>query len=395
MKLKKKNLKKWKNKKRKSFSTIFLLRPLLESTRFDLKRLCQIWNLPVYPDVTNQNFTSTRNRIRLQLLPILRFFFNPQIDTIFTQFAQINLQEQDYLNYLTTRLIKDLFTKKKFLQNKSINFFKNISYKRKLYFYRVKTKENGGKLKEIQFYQGFGKAYFALHFIDKMSADGAFGCAFCKQNARQRKLNLRQTKTIISKKKNSSFSWVHFAQQNAPIVHSTHAPRGRLRQSRHGDTNNYHSGCAFCFAKCNTVVQNPHDACAFCKAKCKTIATSYASQEGCAKMHFCNAVCVANCLHGSKINWSILRSKMHPSSQGQFWQNRHESKINCLTFCDAKCLRHVLHKFEFQNQPLFFVPLAIQKRIIKKLIESFLNKKVNFFHVEQIMRYLKDSQNVV
>ena len=114
MKLKKKNLKKWKNKKRKSFSTIFLLRPLLESTRFDLKRLCQIWNLPVYPDVTNQNFTSTRNRIRLQLLPILRFFFNPQIDTIFTQFAQINLQEQDYLNYLTTRLIKDLFTKKKF-----------------------------------------------------------------------------------------------------------------------------------------------------------------------------------------------------------------------------------------------------------------------------------------
>ena len=228
-------------------------------------------------------------------MPILRFFFNPQIDTIFTQFAQINLQEQDYLNYLTTRLIKDLFTKKKFLQNKSINFFKNISYKRKLYFYRVKTKENGGKLKEIQFYQGFGKAYFALHFIDKMSADGAFGCAFCKQNARQRKLNLRQTKTIISKKKNSSFSWVHFAQQNAPIVHSTHAPRGRLRQSRHGDTNNYHSGCAFCFAKCNTVVQNPHDACAFCKAKCKTIATSYASQEGV-------AVCYANCLHRSKIN---------------------------------------------------------------------------------------------
>ena len=56
---------------------------------------------------------------------------------------------------------------------------------------------------------------------------------------------------------------------------------------------------------------------------------------------------------------------------------------------------HVLHKFEFQNQPLFFFPLAIQKKIGKKLIEYFLNKKVNFFHVEQIMKYLKDSQNMV
>ncbi|RYY00111.1 MAG: hypothetical protein EOO35_00560 [Cyanobacteriota bacterium] len=257
--------------------TIFLLRPLLEITRFDLKKLCLIWNLPVYPDVTNQNFTSTRNRIRLQLLPILRFFFNPQIDTILTQFAQINLQEQGYLNYLTTRLIKDLFSKKKILQNKSINFFKDISYKKKRYFYKVQTKQNRVKLREIHFYQGFGKGYFALHFIEKMSAG-------------QRKSNLCQTKTIISKKNNSSFHRVGIVAK-PQIQHNCPQDRGDFA----------------------TIVQSTH----------------------------------------------------------------------------------VLHKFEFQNQPLFFFPLAIQKKIGKKLIEYFLNKKVNFFHVEQIMRYLKDSQNMV
>lgn len=210
-------------------------------------------------------------------MPILRFFFNPQIDTILTQFAQINLQEQDYLNYLTTRLIKDLFSKKKNLQKKSINFFKEISYKRKLYFYKVQTKQNGVKLRKIHFYQGFGKGYFVLHFIEKMSAG-------------QKKLNLCQTKTIIAKKNNSSF-------HSAGIV-----AKPQIQHNCPQD----HGGFA-------TIVQSTH----------------------------------------------------------------------------------VLHKFEFQNQPLFFFPLAIQKKIGKKLIEYFLNKKVNFFHVEQIMKYLKDSQNMV
>jgi hypothetical protein len=320
VKLKKENLKKWKNKKEKFFIPIFLLRPLLETTRFDLKKLCQIWNLPVYPDVTNQNLTSTRNRIRLQLLPILRFFFNPQIDTILTQFAQINLQEQDYLNYLTTRLIKDLFSKKKFLQNKPTNFLKNISYKKKLYFYEVKTKEN--KLvfaKQNHFYQGFGKAYFALHFIEKMSAE-------------QRKSNLYQIKAIISKKKNSSFSCV---LRTMAVSHGVSILPSKMQHNcaeRHGIS----------------MVAAPH--------------IQHIGAEG----------TIARNANRSKALRAVVRS----------------TNINCAQ-------HHVLHKFEFQNQPLFFFPLAIQKRIGKKLIEYFLNKRVNFSHVEQIMKYLKNSQNVV
>lgn len=313
MKLKKENLKKWKNKKEKFFIPIFLLRPLLETTRFDLKKLCQIWNLPLYPDVTNQNLTSTRNRIRLQLLPILRFFFNPQIDTILTQFAQINLQEQDYLNYLTTRLIKDLFSKKKILQNKPTNFFKKLSYKKKLYFYETKTKQN--KLafaKQNHFYQGFRKAYFALHFIEKMSAE-------------QRKSNLYQIKAIVLKKKDSSFPCV---LQTMTVGHSA--------------SHNYTERQSI------NMVDTPH-----------------------------------------------IHHIQHIGAGGTIARSANESKALRAVVRSTNINYHVLHKFEFQNQPLFFFPLAIQKRIGKKLIEYFLNKKVNFSHVEQIIKYLKDSQNVV
>ena len=248
MKLKRENLQRWRNKKQNFFISIFLLRPLLETTRFDMKKLCQIWNLPIYPDITNQNFTSTRNRIRLQLLPILRFFFNPQIDTIFAQFAQINSQEQDYLSYLTTRLIQNMFSKKKVLRKKALNSFEESFYRQKLCFSQMKMKENLAKLKNTKSYQGntFSKT--------KRKEKVYF------TTVKQRKPNIYQTKMTFYEKANSSF--------------------------------------------------------------------------------------------------------------------------------------HVLYKFEFQNQPFFFIPLAIQKRIGKKLIEYFLNKKVNFFHVEHLMKYLKNSQTV-
>ena len=263
MKLKKGSFKKWKKKKRNLFGSISLVRPLIETTRFDLKKLCQIWNLPIYPDVTNQSLISTRNRIRLQLLPILRFFFNSQVDTIFAQFAQINLQEQDFLSYLTTRLIKDLFSKKKILQNKTLSSFENFSYRQMLYFCKIKTKEKLVKLKETKSCQG--NTFCKI----KYKEDPHF------TKAKQRKTNSYKAKVNLYKRANSKF---------------------------------------------------------------------------------------------------LLGKNQFLRNQTSF---------------------HLLYKFEFQNQPLFFIPVAIQKRIGKNLIEHFLNKKVNFFHVEHIIKYLKDSQNLV
>ena len=91
---------------------VFLIRPLLFVNRFDLRKLCTFWQLPVYPDKTNENLNYYRNRIRKQFLPLLRFFFNPQIDKIFLQFSELANSEEIYLNLVATRLKYEFQIKK-------------------------------------------------------------------------------------------------------------------------------------------------------------------------------------------------------------------------------------------------------------------------------------------
>ena len=92
--------------------TIFLIRPLLFVNRFDLRKLCTFWQLPIYPDKTNENLSYYRNRIRKQLLPLLRFFFNPQIDKIFLQFSELANSEEIYFHFVGTRLKQEFQIKK-------------------------------------------------------------------------------------------------------------------------------------------------------------------------------------------------------------------------------------------------------------------------------------------
>ena len=73
---------------------ISLARPLLILNRYETKRLCQIWKLPVYPDQTNEELLFSRNRVRKQLMPMLRSFFNPQIDAVLSHLSEALLLEQ-------------------------------------------------------------------------------------------------------------------------------------------------------------------------------------------------------------------------------------------------------------------------------------------------------------
>lgn len=90
----------------------FLIRPMLSLNRFDVKKLIIFWKLPLYPDKTNEKKQYYRNRIRKQLLPTLRFFFNRQIDTVFLQFAEIATQEQIYLDFIVNRFFYNFQIKK-------------------------------------------------------------------------------------------------------------------------------------------------------------------------------------------------------------------------------------------------------------------------------------------
>ena len=89
-----------------------LVRPFLSLTRFDLKKVCNSWKIPLFPDQSNQKLKYQRNRIRKQILPALRFFFNFQIDTTIYQFIEILNSEQEYMDFITNRIVNEIQCKK-------------------------------------------------------------------------------------------------------------------------------------------------------------------------------------------------------------------------------------------------------------------------------------------
>ena len=87
---------------------LLLHRPLLSVSRNDVRRICHLWQLPVYPDASNQTFQYARNRIRNQLLPTLRFQFNQQVDGTLFHFTTLLSIEQLYLDSLSQRLFPSI-----------------------------------------------------------------------------------------------------------------------------------------------------------------------------------------------------------------------------------------------------------------------------------------------
>ena len=71
-----------------------VIRPLLGLSRSDATRLCANWNLPVYPDATNEKLQFLRNRLRKQLFPLLRCLFNPRFDKNLFQCSELLVREQ-------------------------------------------------------------------------------------------------------------------------------------------------------------------------------------------------------------------------------------------------------------------------------------------------------------
>ncbi len=83
---------------------LLLQRPLLSLSRVDVKRVCLLWQLPVYPDASNRNLKYARNRLRKQVLPALRLYLNPQLDGMITHFTKLAATEQIYVEYLSQRV---------------------------------------------------------------------------------------------------------------------------------------------------------------------------------------------------------------------------------------------------------------------------------------------------
>ncbi|MBD2124491.1 tRNA lysidine(34) synthetase TilS [Trichocoleus sp. FACHB-262] len=76
---------------------INLVRPLLNLTRPETAQFCQVFNLPVWEDSTNQDLKYARNRIRQELLPYLQQHFNPQAEKALAQATELLQADVQYL----------------------------------------------------------------------------------------------------------------------------------------------------------------------------------------------------------------------------------------------------------------------------------------------------------
>lgn len=84
-----------------------LIRPLLGCSRMTIRHVILTHRLPVCVDDSNYTLRWERNRIRHQLLPYLRTYFNPNIDRILAHAIDLIEEEHHYIQAVTNPLIGD------------------------------------------------------------------------------------------------------------------------------------------------------------------------------------------------------------------------------------------------------------------------------------------------
>lgn len=83
-----------------------IVRPLLRVSREEVEEYCCRWGLAYVTDSSNASLEYTRNRIRLELLPLLREL-NPQAEQALAQAAEILRPDAAYLTEMADRLLEE------------------------------------------------------------------------------------------------------------------------------------------------------------------------------------------------------------------------------------------------------------------------------------------------
>ena len=82
-----------------------IYRPLFFFHRNDITLFSKKYLLPLFYDQSNENFRWSRNRIRQQLFPLIKIFFNPNIEFLLENFLEITSSQQEYIEYLVLKII--------------------------------------------------------------------------------------------------------------------------------------------------------------------------------------------------------------------------------------------------------------------------------------------------
>lgn len=83
---------------------ISLIRPLINVSRSEITWFCRLFYLPIWSDITNYNFYIKRNRVRYELFPYLKNYFNPKITKNLTNFLHFCTKDNEYIHENTLKL---------------------------------------------------------------------------------------------------------------------------------------------------------------------------------------------------------------------------------------------------------------------------------------------------
>ena len=82
----------------KFYTNYKMIRPLLNCSRSEISLICTQTKIPVYPDKSNKTIQYSRNRLRKQIFPSIKLFFNPKVEDALSNFADLASEEQYLLN---------------------------------------------------------------------------------------------------------------------------------------------------------------------------------------------------------------------------------------------------------------------------------------------------------
>lgn len=93
-------------------NVITVIRPLVDYQRQDITALLKQFNIPIFPDPTNESFQWTRNKIRLKIIPIFQQDFNQLSQYHIVEFLEILSNEQIFIKKIIWQCLEIFLLKK-------------------------------------------------------------------------------------------------------------------------------------------------------------------------------------------------------------------------------------------------------------------------------------------
>ena len=112
--------------KAKNIDGIEVLRPLLGTTRNDIELYAEHHHLTHCEDETNKMDIYLRNRIRRDLIPVLKKDYNPSVVCSLAQLAQSAGDDYSYLQEVTKHRLKENMVKKPRSVKIKLSFFQDV-----------------------------------------------------------------------------------------------------------------------------------------------------------------------------------------------------------------------------------------------------------------------------